>query len=372
MSRRRRKTETFSLSFLDCICCGFGAIILLFIVSMGVQATEIVNLQRILENTLMQRQLMLADYQIRNDELDVHLNLQKTKRQRLDEERNTLDALIAKLRQQISDKDKARELFITDLEATKDELAALQTEPDVEQKVIEPVPIGVPVESNVIAFVIDTSGSMRESSTNLINPHVVRKFEEVILSYPDVKGIQLFDASGYMIMGSRMGTRWLPDSPEMREAMVRQVRLYRAESESNPVPGIKRAIRLLYDPNAADLKFGIYVFGDEFTGKPETVIDEIRKLNKDRDGKRIARINAIGFPNVIHTGAMLLQNSGVKFANLMHELTYEHGGAFIGLNRENLDTIDRTERQRYPNPTPNPIPSGGGGVIIRFPSPFPY
>ena len=31
--RRRREVEVFSLSFLDCICCGFGAIILLLVLS---------------------------------------------------------------------------------------------------------------------------------------------------------------------------------------------------------------------------------------------------------------------------------------------------------------------------------------------------
>jgi len=30
MARRRRNVETFGLSFLDCICCGFGAVILLY------------------------------------------------------------------------------------------------------------------------------------------------------------------------------------------------------------------------------------------------------------------------------------------------------------------------------------------------------
>ena len=33
MPRRRRNIEAFSLSFLDCICCGFGAIILLLVLS---------------------------------------------------------------------------------------------------------------------------------------------------------------------------------------------------------------------------------------------------------------------------------------------------------------------------------------------------
>jgi predicted nucleic acid-binding Zn-ribbon protein len=33
MKTRRRDIEIFSLSFLDCICCAFGAIILLFVLS---------------------------------------------------------------------------------------------------------------------------------------------------------------------------------------------------------------------------------------------------------------------------------------------------------------------------------------------------
>ena len=30
MTKRRRTTEVFTLSFLDCICCGFGAVILFY------------------------------------------------------------------------------------------------------------------------------------------------------------------------------------------------------------------------------------------------------------------------------------------------------------------------------------------------------
>jgi hypothetical protein len=30
--RRRRAIEVFSLSFLDCICCGFGAVILFYVI----------------------------------------------------------------------------------------------------------------------------------------------------------------------------------------------------------------------------------------------------------------------------------------------------------------------------------------------------
>ena len=33
--KKRRSIEVFSLSFLDVICCGFGAIILLLVLSLG-------------------------------------------------------------------------------------------------------------------------------------------------------------------------------------------------------------------------------------------------------------------------------------------------------------------------------------------------
>src|ERR1044072_5429399 len=33
IASKRRETEVFSLAFLDCICCGFGAVILVFILT---------------------------------------------------------------------------------------------------------------------------------------------------------------------------------------------------------------------------------------------------------------------------------------------------------------------------------------------------
>ena len=34
IAAKRRETEVFSLSFLDCICCGFGAVLLVFLLTM--------------------------------------------------------------------------------------------------------------------------------------------------------------------------------------------------------------------------------------------------------------------------------------------------------------------------------------------------
>jgi hypothetical protein len=41
-------------------------------------------------------------------------------------------------------------------------------------------------------------------------------------------------------------------------------------------------------------------------------------------------INAVGFPTTIQF-QFSMGNTGVKFANLMREITYQHGGAFIAV-----------------------------------------
>jgi len=46
MKKRRSELEIFSLSFLDCICCGFGAIILLFVLSKFGQPIKIEELRQ--------------------------------------------------------------------------------------------------------------------------------------------------------------------------------------------------------------------------------------------------------------------------------------------------------------------------------------
>jgi len=40
ISSKRRETEVFSLAFLDCICCGFGAVLLIFILTVSQQKSR--------------------------------------------------------------------------------------------------------------------------------------------------------------------------------------------------------------------------------------------------------------------------------------------------------------------------------------------
>src|SRR5688500_132959 len=103
---RRRQVQVFSLSFLDCICCGFGAIILIFVLSIDSREKEklqtLQDIQRMLaekaaaltqirsqkdtvqrENTRVNS--MIAEAKLRNDSLqalidELEKNLQREKR----------------------------------------------------------------------------------------------------------------------------------------------------------------------------------------------------------------------------------------------------------------------------------------------------
>ena len=61
--RRRRNVEAFSLSFLDCICCGFGAIILLLVLSKIYEPVIIEKTQDDLESliALLQQEGVIND-----------------------------------------------------------------------------------------------------------------------------------------------------------------------------------------------------------------------------------------------------------------------------------------------------------------------
>ncbi|BET68919.1 hypothetical protein ASA1KI_38370 [Opitutales bacterium ASA1] len=325
--KKRRESST-SLSFLDCICCGFGAIILLFILSMGATTQTIRKSKSELDRILQERLAALGTLKAQKESLSGELNVAETALEQILKEIATLEALIATLSEQIQNESSGQEELITKIKSLQQEVAVMQTETELPQ-LDATTPIGVPVESNYVAFVIDTSGSMRDPRTDMLWDYVFRKFDEVIRAYPEVKGIQFLDADGRFILGRASG--WLDDSPSTRQAILQAVRRYQIFSNSNPVPGIVRAVRTLHDPSNPDMRMGVYVFGDEFTETAESVLDRLDRLNPPgEDGKRPITINGVGFPNLLRSGFSLGQ-SGLKFANLMRELTNRHGGAFIAV-----------------------------------------
>jgi hypothetical protein len=331
---RRRSPQTFSLSFLDCICCGFGAIILIFVLTIGSREKEkienLINLRRVLAAQLAQ----LAQLKSSQDDLDrsqKRLAVLVTEARKNNE---TVHAMLDQLEQQLQNEKQGQAALLVDLDELKKEIAARQKKPEINLlPEVKPTPVGLPVGSNYIAIIIDTSGSMRDPNHGGLWPIVIRKIDEVLDAYPQLDGLQLLDGDGRFIL-QRRGTgtdAWLADSPELRDRIKRTLRRYDQDSISNPVPGIYNALRFLYDRENPNMRMGIYVFGDEFIEMADPVIRRLDDLNPaDENGERRVVINAIGFPTTIRY-TFSMGNTGLKYANLMRTVTYLHGGAFIAL-----------------------------------------
>src|SRR5690606_38076364 len=97
MARRlkRRETEIFSISFLDCITCGLGSVVLLLVLS-NIRAPEIEQSQQDLQAQLLKLQDELIDIEGQSEILNRDLT---AKQQQLAEEK----LRIARLRGDLSD-----------------------------------------------------------------------------------------------------------------------------------------------------------------------------------------------------------------------------------------------------------------------------
>ena len=334
---RRRQTEIFSLSFLDCICCGFGAIILIFVISIGSRQREQLDVLLALQRALAEQAAALtrieaAQLEARREQQRIAPRLEEARRRQ-----ESLQAMIDQLERSLRQEKKGQQALLVDLDELRQEIAARQRKPDHELKLKEvpPAPVGLPVGSNFLAFVVDTSGSMRDPNFGGLWPVVIRTIETVLDAYPNVQGIQLIDGDGRFILGRRgSGTAgWLPDTPQTREAIKRTLRRYDQDTVSNPVPGIYNAMRFLFDKENPGMRMGIFVFGDEFNS-PQSADEVIRRLDElnpaSEQGARAVTINAVGFPTTIRY-QFSMGNTGLRFANLMRTVTYLHGGAFIAL-----------------------------------------
>ncbi len=323
--KKRRNIEAFSLSFLDCICCGFGAIVLLLVLSkiydpknLNVQ-TESIELSQSLEEQLkeIQNESSFVDENLREAKLNTVNLLQEL--EVLNEELNNVRGEYAiSLSKPIELDDNEK-----DLEEAKqklsDEIKKLQ--PDFRRASNEAIG-GIPVDSEYIIFVIDTSGSMQSKWD-----WAERKLSEVLDVYPTVKGLQIMNDNG-RFMFQQYGKTWLPDTPQLRQSIKNTMRQWAPFSDSDPSDGISYAIQSFWAP---DKKISIYVFGDEFQGNSmEAVLNDIDRINvEDENGNRLVRIHAVGFPYSF--GGSRIPQSSQRFAGLMRLLCERNGGTFVAL-----------------------------------------
>jgi len=332
MSRRggRRGVDIFNLSFLDVVSCGFGAIILLLVI---VKVAE----PRVIEQ-------QTADLSGLVRQLETELNGLRSQSERVEGE-------LRASREQLADAARRLVRLRDELGVSRSRSAAAQHERDAQQVIADQLASakqelseemrrllgagyrrprsdatigGIPVDSEYVIFIIDTSGSMNENAW----PLVLKKLREVLEIYPRVKGIQVMNDMGEYMFSQYRG-RWIPDTEGRRRVILKRLAGWAPFSNSSPVEGIEAAIRRFY---AKDKRISLYVFGDDFSrGSIQRVIDTVDQLNRaDRSGQRRVRIHAVGFPVLLVQGGM--SANVVRFAALMRKLAETNGGSFVGLN----------------------------------------
>jgi hypothetical protein len=327
MARRNRETETFNLSFLDVICCGFGAVILLLVITKIYEPITIEASKAELEGLLLALQQEIFD--IRGDTVVLDRNLDS-----LETELASEADLVAIMRNELRDLE-GQFAPVGDeenLEQKGELLAARQSlSADMQRLLRNYSPAdddttvgGIPVDSEYIIFVIDTSGSMFRGPWKL----VLQMVSETLKVYPTIKGIQVLNDEGQYMFSSYAG-KWIPDTPGSRRNIISRLAGWNPYSDSSPVEGITQAINAFYKPGR---RVSIFVFGDDFPrGSVESVVRYVDRVNQaDREGNRLMRIHAVGFPTQFSRGT---SPNALRYANLMRVLCERNGGSFVALTR---------------------------------------
>ena len=331
MLKRSRETESFTVSFLDVASCGFGAMIILLMLAKPSQPSPLEVAEAAPAAIISELKEQL--FEIRGETRVVNRDLNAKQ-----EQLSSIKERVARLRRDLSDvqgefqsskqlsdetTDEIGKLSLAQqsLTAEMQRLAANSSAP--ENNAIG----GIPVDSEYIIFVIDTSGSMFN------NPSwgkMLGVIEDTLNVYPEVKGIQIMNDMGDYMFDSFRG-QWIPDTPARRTQILSTLRNWNPFSNSSPVEGVTRAINTFYAP---DKKISIYVLGDDFQpgGSIRDVLRTIDRINvEDADGNRLVRIHGIGFPTIF-AGPARFQQSVYRYSTLMREMTQRNGGTFVGLN----------------------------------------
>jgi len=326
--QRRRGSEDTNISFLDIICCGFGAIVLLLVIvkpsAPVVLEESLINLDgqvRALQERLFkirgEVEYLETDLNAKHEQLGIdqrRVAILRSEFDRLNSRKSSIDDNGA------DDATEALDLQIA-LQTLTREMKRLLAGRVAQNNYVG----GLPVDSEYVIFIIDTSGSMTSVAWN----RVIREVDNVLRIHPKVKGIQVMNDNGnYMFSGSKGS--WLNDSPSRRRGIIQRLTTWQGGSNSSPVEGITAAIRRFYDKNK---KISLFVFGDDYPGRSiRRVTKFVGELNKkNKRGESLVRIHTVGFP--VHLrGRPGIGSNAMRYAQLMRELAEQNNGAFVGLN----------------------------------------
>jgi hypothetical protein len=334
MKRKRREVDTMSMSFLDVMCSGLGSMVLLLLV---IKITEPIRLEEStleLEALLTQYNQQLAEIvgeteDVTRERADIEDDAKLDEQQlaQLERELARIRAIVlehedeAAVSQEITDQLNQAKQSLT--EEMRRLFANNRPKPQ-DYKVG-----GIPVDSEYIIFLIDTSGSMKQYEWD----RVQQQLQETLDVYPTVKGIQVLNDEGTHLFASYRG-EWMPDTPARRQLIVEAVRGWNSFSDSSPREGILAAIDQYYDP---EKKISLYVYSDDLSrGSISAIVREIDRRNAiDAEGNKRVRIHAVAFPVYYDVTGQLL--TAANFMILMRAICQRNGGTLVALPSRRAD-----------------------------------
>ena len=197
MLNRNRETDSFTVSFLDVASCGFGAMIILLMIvkpsspssieaSAADPSAAVAELQREVFEVRGQTSLVNRDLNAKREQLSATIERVARLRQDLSDVQGEFSAS-----SELSDEatDEIGRLSLAQQSLTDEMQRLFGSSQQVKDQAIG----GIPVDSEYIIFVIDTSGSMFN------NPSwgkMLGVIEDTLDVYPDVKGIQIMNDMG--------------------------------------------------------------------------------------------------------------------------------------------------------------------------------
>ena len=312
MKRRRSSGEVFGLAFLDVITCGFGAIVLLLLISKPAPMETGGETLPSVDATVLEEAAELASrLRARWEALRVMLASEPGRPAASHGEDRALEEAIRLADERLDQIERDNRGLVRVEESLRRATLSVPV-PATER---DPEVGGIPVDSEHVIFIVDTSGSMQS-----IWDEVIDVMDRVLDIHPKVSGFQVLNDNGAYLIGAYR-RKWIRDTPTLRRSILNALRNWSAMSNSSPVEGLETALRAYARREG---KIAIYIFGDDFSGASyDRVLGTLRELNVDpATGSTRVRVHAVGFvSSQIHD----------RYATLMREVTRNHDGAFLAL-----------------------------------------
>lgn len=316
--KEKKTSEVFSMSFLDIMACGFGALVLILLISEFNEVEIIEN--KYTADLFFDKQIIVQTKKNQLNILDNELN----------NKINNLISIQEKLINAQNNLNNRADIVksLSSLSKAKESQISIEKE-NIKDSTEQVVASGIRIDSRYLIFIIDNSGSMIEGAPW---SRVIKEIESIIMTFPSLDGFMVMNDTGKVLVGGSGGD-WLEPTQKNRSDAIKKLQNATAMTNSNPIPAIEKSINF-YGRKYRDV--GIFVIGDDIRENKNVDLRllEINKINTKNDGSKYVRINALAFltSRRLSLQGYAFENDNIKYLTLMRELTEQNNGTLVVIN----------------------------------------